>query len=130
MSNYRFAIAIRPEDVYDILVPEQKEQFDHIEITGAILEPDGVVHIDCLALEDETIETDFRQLPTFNIDGYITAKDEYDTLESERRQFKTITVKVPNVKKYKKLIKEIENDYLYKKLIESIKETNTKQKIH
>ena len=72
MSNYKFKLAIRPKDIYDRLIPDQKDRFNSIEITSAKLLDYGIVEIECLALKDEIIETPERQILHFNND-YITA---------------------------------------------------------
>lgn len=57
MKNCRFKISIRPEDIYNRLVPEQREQFDNIQIVGATIGADGLIDIDCFALTDEVKES-------------------------------------------------------------------------
>lgn len=75
MSNFRFRLLVYPEYIYNNLHPDEKEQFDHIEIAGAALSSNGVVEIECLALEDETIERDDLQVLTFEDGEQIYVKD-------------------------------------------------------
>ena len=70
MSNYRFRLVIEPEDIYNRLLPEQKEQFKKIEITDATLLNDGTVILECLALEDKIGE--YPNLQRLLGDGYVT----------------------------------------------------------
>ena len=56
----RFKISIRPEDIYNRLVPEQKEQFDNIQIVDATIGADGSITIDCFALTDKVKESKYR----------------------------------------------------------------------
>ena len=60
MKNCRFKISIRPEDIYNRLVPEQKEQFDNIQIVDATIGADGSITIDCFALTDKVKESKYR----------------------------------------------------------------------
>ena len=55
MSNYGFSLYIKPEDIYNKLLPEQRGQFSNIKIINATLFNDEL-HIDCLALEKEVLE--------------------------------------------------------------------------
>ena len=56
MSNYNFKLIIRPEDIYNKLLPEQRAQFTTVEIVGANLDSRGIVEIECLALDDNIVE--------------------------------------------------------------------------
>lgn len=69
--NYKFKLKIEPEDIYNRLIPEQKEKFNNLKITGVKLLDDGIVEIECLALKDKILENPYRQV-LFG-DGYITA---------------------------------------------------------
>ena len=56
MSNYKFKVAIDAKDIYNKLLPEQKEKFNTIKITDVTLCGDKMVTIECLASTDEIIE--------------------------------------------------------------------------
>ena len=73
MSNYGFSLYIKPEDIYNKLLPEQRGQFSNIKIINATLFNDEL-HIDCLALEKEVLECQYRQ--KLLDDGFIIVKEE------------------------------------------------------
>lgn len=75
MSNYRFKLLITPEYIYDMLIPEQEEQFDHIEIMSANLFDNDGLEIECMAFKDETVELSFRQVLSGRDCRCITAKE-------------------------------------------------------
>ena len=56
MSNYKFKLAIDAADIYNKLLPEQKELFQNVKITNVELLQDKYVYIECLALTNEIIE--------------------------------------------------------------------------
>ena len=70
MDNYEFLLNIKPKDIYNKLLPKQKELFDHIQITDATLCDDNTVKIKCLALANKNIE--FAELQSLLGDGYIS----------------------------------------------------------
>lgn len=70
MSNYRFRLVIKPEDIYNRLLPEQKEQIKKLEITDVDLLNNGDVILECLALTDTIAE--YPNLQRLLSDGYIT----------------------------------------------------------
>ena len=70
MSNYKFKLKIEPEDIFNRLVPEQKEQLNSIKVTDAILCDDGSVEIECLALKDKV--TTYPNLQRLLSDDYIS----------------------------------------------------------
>lgn len=61
MSNYKFKVAIDAADIYNKLLPEQKELFNNIKITNVELLQDKHVYIECLALEQDIQELPFVQ---------------------------------------------------------------------
>lgn len=71
MSNYKFKLKIEPEDIYNRLIPEQKEKFNNLKITDVKLLDDGIVEIECLALKDKILENPYLQ--ALFSDEYITA---------------------------------------------------------
>lgn len=54
MNINKFSLYITPEDIYNRILPEQREQLDKVIITSADLLGDGYVHIECMALEKGT----------------------------------------------------------------------------
>ena len=61
MNNYKFSLAIEAEDIYDKLLPEQKEKINKIKITNVQLHQDKRVYIECLALDQDIEELPFTQ---------------------------------------------------------------------
>lgn len=70
MSLNKINLKIEPVDIYNKLLPEQKEKFKNIMITDVEL-VGGSVTIECIALEDDVVESNVLQrlLPS----GYIDA---------------------------------------------------------
>lgn len=66
MKNCKFSIAINSNDIYAKILPEQKENFDSVKITGASLFGDSVI-IECLALKEEIVQLDILQKLDNNI---------------------------------------------------------------
>jgi len=62
MKNYQFKLCIKPDEIYNKILPEQRDCFDSVKITQANLLDNGTVELTCLALKDEIIETSYRQL--------------------------------------------------------------------
>ena len=62
MNIHKFSIYISTKDIYDKLMPNQKEEIENIIITSANLLGD-VAHIECVALEKgtEITEVPYRQ---------------------------------------------------------------------
>ena len=56
MSNYKFKLAIDAKDIYNKLLPEQKELFNDVKITNVELLQDKYVYIECLALQKDIFE--------------------------------------------------------------------------
>ena len=75
MSNYKFKLLIKPEEIYSNLLPEQKKLFDNIQITKAELWNSGEVEIECLALENDIKKTPYLQVMSFSNGKYITVKE-------------------------------------------------------
>lgn len=50
MNNCKFTLLIESEDIYNKLLPEQKEQFDSVIITNVDLLNEKFLKIECLAL--------------------------------------------------------------------------------
>ena len=71
MSNCKFKLIIEPKDIYNRLIPEQKERFSNLKITNVKLLDNEIVEIECLALKDDILENPYRQ--TLLNDEYITA---------------------------------------------------------
>lgn len=61
MANYKFKLLIKPEDIFNKLSPEQKEQFNNIKITKVKLLDNGDVKIECMALENEIKDYQYIQ---------------------------------------------------------------------
>lgn len=70
MSLNKMKLRIEPVDIYNKLLPEQKEKFKNIMITDVDL-VDGSVTIECIALEDDVMESNVLQrlLPSDCIDA-------------------------------------------------------------
>ena len=75
MSNYKFKLLIKPEEIYNNLYPEQKKQFNNVQIIKAVLFDNGELEIECLALESEVKKTPYLQIVEFPKDEYITIKN-------------------------------------------------------
>ena len=75
MSNYKFKLLIKPEEISNNLLPEQKNLFNNVQIIKTELLGSGEVEIDCLALVSEVLETSCRQIMTFSKNEYIAVKD-------------------------------------------------------
>lgn len=75
MCNYKFKLLIKPQAIYDNLLPEQKKLFDNIQITKARLWDSGEVEIECLALKNAVKETPYLQIMEFSKDEYVTVKE-------------------------------------------------------
>lgn len=75
MNNYKFKLLIRAKEIYDNLIPKQKNQFNNIQIIKTTLLDSGDVEIECLALESEIIENSCWQILSFPNDKYISVKD-------------------------------------------------------
>ena len=71
MSNYKFKLLIKSESIFNKLTPEQRQQFSSVEITKATLFENGEVELDCLALENNTIEIPYRQIILDDSDTFI-----------------------------------------------------------
>lgn len=71
MNNCKFTLLIKPEDIYNKLIPEQRNMFNNIKITSTNLLNSGDIEIECLALSDEVTEYPNRQ--KLLGDWYITA---------------------------------------------------------
>ena len=56
MNNKKFTLYIEAKDIYDKLVPEEKEQINNIEIIGVELHNGQTVVIECLALKDKVTD--------------------------------------------------------------------------
>ena len=76
MSNYKFTLIIEPKDIYNRLLPEQKEQINNVKITDVTLRDNGSVEIECLALKDEIIE--YPYLQRILDDGYVSVVKHQD----------------------------------------------------
>lgn len=61
MNNCKFKLAVKPADIYNRLIPEQKEMFNNLKIIDVKLLDDGIVEIECLALKDKIFENPYRQ---------------------------------------------------------------------
>ena len=61
MSIKKFDVFITPEDIYDKIVPEQRELFSHVKIINATVHGNRGVYIECLALDEEIIEPKYAQ---------------------------------------------------------------------
>ena len=75
MSNYKFKLLIKPKDIYNNLVSEQKKLFNNIQIVKAELLDNGEVEIGCLALDNDIVETPYGQVISFSANNQITVKD-------------------------------------------------------
>lgn len=61
LKNYKFKLFLYSKDIYNNLAPEQKEQFNNIQITRVTLVNGEYIEIECLALKDEVEECPFVQ---------------------------------------------------------------------
>ena len=83
MGNRKFRIYISAEEIYNHLLPEQKERFNNVQIIGATVESNvycqGVcesgVEIECLALESEVTQPNYRSIVSFKEDEYIVVDE-------------------------------------------------------
>ena len=71
MNNHMIKLMIEPKDIHNRLPPEQKKQFKEIKITNTTLCDNGVVEIECLALEEEINKSSYVQ--KIFVEGYISA---------------------------------------------------------
>lgn len=67
MSLNKMKLIIEPVDIYNKLLPEQKEKFKNIMITDVNL-VGGSVTIECIALEDDVVKSNIGQLVLRNGD--------------------------------------------------------------
>lgn len=56
--SYKFKLALYPKTIHGMLADEQKEMFKSIEILGANVSANGAIYIECLASEDEIVDTE------------------------------------------------------------------------
>lgn len=54
--NYKFKLALRPNDIFAMMTPDQRDRFSSIEIYGAEL-INEVLYIQCQASEEKTVDT-------------------------------------------------------------------------
>lgn len=72
MSLNKMKLIIEPVDIYNKLLPKQKEKFKNIMITDVKLVGDSVM-IECIALEDDVVKSNVGQ--RLLTGGYIDAMD-------------------------------------------------------
>ena len=60
MSIRKFSVCITAEDIYNKLLPEEKELFTHVKIINADICSKSI-HIECLALQEEINECNHSQ---------------------------------------------------------------------
>lgn len=60
MNLNKMKLVIEPADIHNKLLSEQKEKFKNIMITDVDL-VDGSVMIECIALEDDVVESNVLQ---------------------------------------------------------------------
>ena len=58
--NYKIKLFIKPNDIYNKLSLENQNRFSEVKIVNANLLNDGVVEIECLALENPIMDYDCR----------------------------------------------------------------------
>ena len=75
MSNYKFKILIKPEEIYNNLLPEQKNLFNNVQIVKTELLGGGEVAIECLALKNDVKETPFIQIMEFDDKTHLIVKE-------------------------------------------------------
>lgn len=74
--SYKFKLALYPKTIRGMLADEQKEMFKSIEILGANVSANGAIYIECLASEDEIVDTERAYvLPTNKNDRITIAED-------------------------------------------------------
>lgn len=61
MNNYKFKLAIDAADIYNKLLPEQKDLFNDVKIMNVESCGDKRVIIECLVLEKDIEEVPFVQ---------------------------------------------------------------------
>lgn len=71
MSNKRMHLLITADEIYNNLEPFYKGQCSCVEIIQATINASGDVVLECLALEDDVIDTPYIQ--TLSLDKCITA---------------------------------------------------------
>ena len=75
MNNFKFKLLIEPNEIYNKLIPKQKQLFDNVQITKATLLDSGDVELECLALSSNITETPYRQVISLSNEKYIAIID-------------------------------------------------------
>lgn len=72
----KFKLALYPKTIREMLADEQKEMFKSIEILGANVSANGAIYIECLASEDEIVDTERAYVLPANKDNRIAIAED------------------------------------------------------
>lgn len=73
--SYKFKLALYPQAIRDMLADEQKEKFTSVEILEASVSANGVIYIECLASEDDVVDTERAYVLSADKNGRIPCAD-------------------------------------------------------